>query len=227
MLALRLAEHVELLRIEKVQRGAIESGLVIYAEHVVQCSICFDNIPMRHSTLIYACCGAVQCLECVERHVEAMQTHEFGSRSTTLIRCPFCRYNEQQDVNLLRRNATEGKARAQRTLGLWMQHGKHGVEKYCFQAQKWYKLAADQEDADAMLHFGHLWPKGFPECVPPVPPSEELANEYMEMAAKHGSAAAQHYIACIESSVEHAMVWHTLAAAQGIEFSQCYLGEIM
>jgi Sel1 repeat len=223
----RFAEQEELERIEDGKRRAVDLGLLASLECVEPdrlCPICLVNISLRRTILRAPCCGAIQCYRCVQR----------GRAVTKMPCCPFCRYDKWEKIqDHLYREAIEGKTWAQLLLGTQLRNGENGFEKDHSQAQQWFALAADQGNAKAMLALADLRQMGFPQAIPPVPPDQELADEYVALAAKHGSAEAQYRMACRNEPTpyEHTMIdeitiiWNTLSAGQGYHMAQCALGE--
>jgi MYND finger/Sel1 repeat len=137
--------------------------------------------------------------------------------------CPDCgtasRDREEDEVSILSRNAQAGKSWAQLQIGLFTMQGAFGLEKDRGKAAEWFSLAADQGCAAAMSMLSRLWKDGFPERG--VPSSNEKADQYITQAARNGSGPDQNTVACKEQDgSEKSLIWHSLAAAQGVPASQ-------
>ncbi len=86
-------------------------------------------------------------------------------------------------------------------------------------ALKWYRMAAEQGDADAQTDLGIMYDNGFG-----VPQDYAAALKWYRKAAEQGYADAQH---CLGTMYLHgfgvtrdyvqAHMWFNLAAAQGLE----------
>ena len=61
-----------------------------------------------------------------------------------------------QDINTLMERAQKGNAHDQWNLGVMYDLGTGGFPQDSVQAVKWYRLAADQGNADAQRLLGHL-----------------------------------------------------------------------
>jgi MYND finger/Sel1 repeat len=211
----RHAECEEMQRIGDVKRRAVELGMIVSlkcTENNRECPLCLQDIPFGRKLLATSCCGGRHCSKCALN----------GNSS-----CPFCRFDNWKEIHKhLRSNANKGMTWAQLILAAHLRDGGNGFEKDRFQAQEWYTKAADKGDIDAMLSLSALWQMGFPEAKPPVPPNQVLADKYIAMAAKNGSAVAQYHMVHESTSHESTMIWYTLSAAQGYREAQYILGAI-
>jgi len=101
-----------------------------------------------------------------------------------------------------------------------------GVEQSDAEAAKWYRLAADQGDADAQLNLGYMYLQG-----EGVEQSDAAALKWFRFSADRGVASAQTYLGAlyyagqgVEQSDTEAVKWYRLAAGQGYANAQSNLG---
>lgn len=83
--------------------------------------------------------------------------------------------------------AQSGNTLAQFELGLMYCAGKvPGIPQDCKEGAKWYRLAADQGDADAQFNLGNLYNDGLG-----VPQDYKEAAKWYRLAAEKGTTDAQ------------------------------------
>jgi TPR repeat protein len=111
------------------------------------------------------------------------------------------------DVTELTERAARGDASAQCRLGRMYERGE-GVEKSYGEAQRWYRQAAEQGNAEAEERLDEL-------C---------RLLEYREMA-EQGNAYMQYKRSGMEGDDEEALKWLRKSAEQGYAKAQCALGE--
>jgi uncharacterized protein len=251
---LELAEVKEQIRVDSVKQRAVASGLVVTlaaTEDVGECPLCLDEIPSKFSPTghryyrVHWCCGAKLCNLCsdnTQRRIKMvserlLRTDPRGANVGKLRqqlsdleimrRCPFCRANyesEENEISLLRKHVSAGKAWAQYELGAVLMHGQYGVTKDHWEAAKSFELAASQGYLYSMVDLYWLWINGFSEIG--VSPSPEKAKKYLLCAARNGYGNAQHEYALTLGSDPEAMDWFTIAAAQGYADSIIQLGDM-
>ncbi|KAF4969656.1 hypothetical protein FZEAL_10194 [Fusarium zealandicum] len=86
------------------------------------------------------------------------------------------------------RGITQGDAQSQHGLGLIMLNG-YGQKENVKMAMELFKASADQDYAPALVQMGHLYlDQGGQEDV-------RIANNYFELAGRHGNIEAHYYIA--------------------------------
>ncbi|KAM5355499.1 hypothetical protein ACJ41O_002145 [Fusarium nematophilum] len=86
------------------------------------------------------------------------------------------------------RGITQGDAQSQHGLGLMMLHG-YGQKENVKLAMELFKASADQDFAPALVQMGQLYlDQGGQEDV-------RIANNYFELAGRHGNIEAHYYIA--------------------------------
>ena len=129
------------------------------------------------------------------------------------------------DIDEIKKKATQGDARAQSILGVLYDSG-NGVEQDHAKAAKWFRLAAKQGDAEAQSILGVLYYSGNG-----VEQDHAKAAEYFRLAANQGSALAQSTLGVlydigkgVEQDHAEAAKWFRLAAKQGETRAQFNLG---
>ncbi|MDK9704394.1 MAG: SEL1-like repeat protein [Sulfuritalea sp.] len=90
-------------------------------------------------------------------------------------------------VPMLLSSASAGHARAANLLG-WLHEDGRGTEKSIEQARHWYRIAADQGEADAMSALGRLLLQG------KQPEAHEAARQLFERSARLGDADGQYFL---------------------------------
>ena len=125
----------------------------------------------------------------------------------------------------IERHAKLGIALAQVKLGNLYDYGR-GVKQDYKEAMRWYRLAAEQENATGQCNIAFLYYNG-----------DGVAQDYMEalkwyrLAAKQGSARAQYNIGNfyrkghgVSQDYKEAMKWFRLSAEQGYAAAQSNIG---
>ena len=114
------------------------------------------------------------------------------------------------------KEALEGDAKAQTGLGFMYVKGR-GVDKSDSEALKWYRLAAQQQNAFAQLEIGIMYKEGRA-----VEQSDEEAVKWFRLSADQGYAGAQRLLATmykrghgVAQSDAEALRWSEMANAQG------------
>ena len=128
-------------------------------------------------------------------------------------------------VEWYRRAAEQGKAVAQRNLGICYENGT-GVTKDTVKAVEWYRKAAEQGDAKAQRNLGICFFNGTG-----VTKDVAKAVEWLSKAAEQGDAVAQRNLGiCYENGTGvtkdtvKAVEWYRRAAEQGNAEAQINLG---
>ena len=107
-------------------------------------------------------------------------------------------------------------AEAQSQLGTVYFYGLLGVEKNDVKAMHWYRMAADQGDANAQYNLGMMYKNGQGDAQ-----DIGQAMRLFEMAANQGHANAQYNLGVMhsrdqrEDRYSEAMKWYAMAAEQG------------
>ncbi len=133
----------------------------------------------------------------------------------------------KQEVARAERLAQEGTPAAQVAWGIMHENGD-GLPPNATEASKWYRLAAEQGDAEGAFRLGWLYARG-----EGLPRNLEQAAHWYEIAAKQGFTTAQLSLGWlyfngdgIERDVGRAARWFTLAADAGDANAQYTLGLI-
>ncbi len=112
--------------------------------------------------------------------------------------------------------AESGDAWYQTELGL-MYHRGQGVKMNFDEAEKWYRLAAEQGFSKAQANLGVMYGEGHG-----VTRDYTEAAKWFRRAAEQGNALAQHHLGLlygtgkgVEQNYAEAYVWESLAAASG------------
>lgn len=128
---------------------------------------------------------------------------------------------QDQDIAALRQKAEAGDAVAQLSLGY-----EYYVEKNSTEANKWFRLAAEQGNADAQWYLGLMCSEGLG-----VKKSDAEAAKWYRLAAEQGHGAAQTNLGVlyanglgVSQSNTEAVKWYRRAAEQGWPKAQFYLG---
>jgi localization factor PodJL len=134
---------------------------------------------------------------------------------------------ESGALDMLRRAAQDGDARAQYDLGVRFATGRD-VPKDDTQAARWFERAAVQGMAAAQYNLGVMYDRGLGLSEDP-----SLAFFWYQSAAEQGHARAQHNLATAyadgrgtNQDLASAARWFERAAAAGIPDSQYYLGAL-
>ena len=125
--------------------------------------------------------------------------------------------------------AEEGDRGAQALLGYIYENGsKHGVPRNPHAAYKWYRLAAEQGDAQSQVALGRMYWEGRD-----IQQDYGAALRMYEMAAAQGASAGQSGLGTmfmngygVDKDYGVARKWYQLAADQGNGFAQLQLGHI-
>ena len=97
-----------------------------------------------------------------------------------------CKPKSDSGDRTVQQNAQLGDPWAQRTLGIWYEHGINGQPKDTFQAAQWYRKAADQNDAEAQYQLAWLYKIG-----DGVPKDTVSAHAWFSIAAAQKIEHAQ------------------------------------
>ena len=126
----------------------------------------------------------------------------------------------------LRRQAEQGEAAAQYSLGLRYTIGVGSVPQDYQEAVKWFRMAAAQGHAGAQRNLGSSYFMG-----EGVPQDYQEAVKWYRMAAEQGHAEAQHSLGFayrtgegVPQDYQEAVKWFRMAAAQGHAGAQRSLG---
>ena len=124
---------------------------------------------------------------------------------------------EQEKINKLIAAAEQGDIEAQRNLGIDYYEGFYGLEKDYKEALKWFRMAAEKNDASAQFLLGSMYRYG--EGVE-IDYSE--AARWYRMAAEQGDAEAQDSLGIlytwgdgVEIDYIEAVKWFRKSAVQG------------
>jgi hypothetical protein len=130
------------------------------------------------------------------------------------------------DLSELQRKAENGDVAAQLELGSRYMNEKRGGVESDAEAVKWYRLAAEQGNAEAQVNLGRLYFLGAG-----VPTNYAEAAKWYRLAAEQGNAAGQWCIGImfangfgVTRDDIQAVNWFQRAADQGNEFAQYDLG---
>jgi TPR repeat protein len=132
---------------------------------------------------------------------------------------PYCNYNSDKSVLLLKRLAELGNAKAQYDLGnvcRWDGVVRGGVDDRK-ESVKWYTMAAEQGNADAQFWLGICYRQG-----EGVDRDEKEGFKWLTKSAEQGNADAQfclgncyEYGSGVDKDEKEAVNWYTKAADQG------------
>jgi hypothetical protein len=241
----RWAKVIESKRVEVVQRNAVASGFVENANCIDdECPLCFETIPewqsdpfikLERKSMKFICCGNVCCLLCIDRFDEAHANTEvlYGGRKR--VHCPFCRSTQPrtktEQLESILRNAEAGRAFAHYGLGQrfdeeWVDNREDLVAEQ--KAIHRLTLASEKRKIGAQYMLGCMWYSGLAKSNRNW---NERAMELLPPAVRRGHATSQYICGTIlseqNSSNEDALIWSTLAAAQGQAGGQRQLGRIL
>lgn len=131
---------------------------------------------------------------------------------------PYCNYNSDKSLLLLRRLAELGNAKAQYDLGNvchWNGGGQRGVGDRK-ESVKWYTMAAEQGNAKAQYELGICYRQG-----EGVDTDEKEGFKWLTKSAEQGNADAQFWLgncyeygAGVDKDEKEAVNWYTKAAEQ-------------
>ena len=131
---------------------------------------------------------------------------------------PWALGQDPDSITEIRRQAEQGDASAQYTLGFRYASGR-GVPQDDAEAVRWYRLAAEQGDASAQLNLGLMHANG-----EGVLKDDAEAVRWFRLAAGQGDARAQHNLGVMyregrgvlkDSAIAH--MWYNIAGANGYE----------
>ena len=129
------------------------------------------------------------------------------------------------DIYSLKRDAAEGSPTAQCALGLRYTKGD-GVQKNLEEAVRWYRMAAEQEDAWGQFLLGMCYSDGRG-----VVQDDQEAAAWVRKSADQGLVAAQYSLGVMYGKGEgvpedssEAIKWYRKAAEQGFAQAQLALG---
>jgi TPR repeat protein len=125
--------------------------------------------------------------------------------------------------------AEQGSKEAQAMLGyIYSNGGKWGVQKNLQEAYKWYRLAAENGEAQAQVALGRMYWEGRD-----IPQDYREAMRLFELAAAQGASGGQTSLGImylngngVEKDYEAALKWFRLAAEQGDGLAQLQLGHM-
>jgi len=92
---------------------------------------------------------------------------------------------DEDVVNYYQYSAARGDAAAQVALGQLYYFGARGIEQNYAEALRWYELAAEQGDANALGHIGNMYVQGIH-----VEANNETALKYFRQGAEKGNGIA-------------------------------------
>uniref|UniRef100_A0A7S4UA39 Uncharacterized protein n=1 Tax=Guillardia theta TaxID=55529 RepID=A0A7S4UA39_GUITH len=92
---------------------------------------------------------------------------------------------DEDVVNYYQYSAARGDAAAQVALGQLYYFGARGIEQNYAEALRWYELAAEQGDPNALGHIGNMYVQGIH-----VEPNNETALKYFRQGAEKGNGIA-------------------------------------
>ena len=130
---------------------------------------------------------------------------------------PYCNYDSDKSLLLLRRLAELGNAKAQYDLGnvcRWNGGVRGGVGDPK-ESVKWYTMAAEQGNADAQFSLGICYRRG-----EGVDRDTKEGAKWLTKSAEQGNANAQfwlgnYYAHKVDKDLKEAVKWYTQAAEQG------------
>ncbi|RZD14577.1 MAG: hypothetical protein EVJ47_05250 [Candidatus Acidulodesulfobacterium ferriphilum] len=96
----------------------------------------------------------------------------------------FAKHHYEKAFLILRMLADKGNMKAQRKLGFMYDNGYDGFPKNFKKANRWFKLAAEQGDAESQLNVGNAFFCGFG-----VPKNFKKALYWYKLAVKQGNSA--------------------------------------
>jgi TPR repeat protein len=125
--------------------------------------------------------------------------------------------------------AEQGNRNAQALLGYIYDNGvKNGVSRNPQTAYKWYRMAAENGEAQSQIALGRMYWEGRD-----IPQDYGAALRMFEMAAAQGASGGQTGLGTmylngygVDKDYEAARKWFKLAADQGNGFAQLQLGHI-
>jgi TPR repeat protein len=120
------------------------------------------------------------------------------------------------DINILRKQAEAGDAKAQNSLGMMYSDGR-GVARDDAEAAKWYRKAAEQGNAGAQFSLGYLYSTG-----EGVPLDSVESAKWFRKAAEQGDADSQLHLGRayyegngVKQDYPEAAKWFRKGAEQG------------
>lgn len=124
---------------------------------------------------------------------------------------------QKTEFEQLLENAEQGDVNAQFDLALRYNQGSNGVKKDYKKAEKWYRKAAEQGDADAQNNLGVMYANG-----QGTPKDEAEAVKWYRKAAEQGEAYAQNNLGVMYANglgvvrdEKEAVKWYEKSAKQG------------
>ena len=189
---------------------------------------------------VVACCDALDRAPVYNRAPHFMKLQQYSTHPLALATLAVCHFfgrgtaedkaaadehYGRVDVNRLRSIAEKGVARAQYHYGRMVSKGLGGLEKDLKEGSRWWRLAADQGNADGQYSLAV-------DCAigEGVEKDLEEAVRWFRLAADQGHAGAQYNLGVsykngdgVEKDLEEAIRWFRLAADQGDAEAQSYL----
>ena len=159
-----------------------KAGLRLHLEDC--CCICLEKVPIDLTKYFrQTCCGKGIHIHCYNEIMRSGMSKEQKSN------CPHCREfdwpeDSPEDVLRLQKWSDKGKAWAQTLLGTCYRQGT-GIEQSHSKAFDLYKMAAEQDDPNAMVCLGLMYRNGYG-----VEHSLEAANGWWKKAELYGIANA-------------------------------------
>ncbi|QEI08332.1 sel1 repeat family protein [Pigmentiphaga aceris] len=122
----------------------------------------------------------------------------------------------QLGAQTLQQRAEGGDAKAAYVLGDMYDQGSYGVRKNLNAAIKWYRLAAEQEDGDALNNLGSMHQHG-----DGLPQDMEQARMYFERAAAAGCGVAMNNLGHFHNHGRGGLVADPAAAVKWFKAGAC------
>lgn len=167
----------------------------LHPPNTEECPICLESIPIASNKCVqyFVCCGNICCFKCIQASV--------AGGKMEIPKCPSCRANlfipSKESIRLTKQCADNGRSWAQTQIGIYYLEGsscEHGnavpyqVDKK--EALRWFKLAAEQRDPDAIRIIAQLH-AGVYGVVEEVEKCQMKARSFMKDAADLGNLRAQ------------------------------------
>eukprot|EP00985_Skeletonema_marinoi_P005077 scaffold2191_cov92-Skeletonema_marinoi.AAC.10 len=184
---------------ETVEKGRMENVVYKHRElHPINmevCTVCLEDVPITSLSCVqyFVCCGNFICFQCFQASCAGGQLR--------MTNCPCCREEIfvalEKVVRQVEQQAKRGRPWAQTQMGIYFLDGSscgHGdAVHYKFdvkEALKWFKLAAEQRQPDAIRIIAQLHAGVYGE-VKEVEQCQIKARALMKDAADLGNLRAQ------------------------------------